>query len=343
MAYIFTRAELGEIPALYAIIKKRVKWMDDKGISQWNTTDYLNTYPIPYFEAHQKAGNLYVAKHSESNKICGVMVLMPFDTRWKGYDKFDAYYVHNFATDPAVRGLGSFMLTEAEKIAACHGKDYLRLDCPSHNEYLNNFYEKKSYISVGECIDGSYKGNRREKRLSSIRKDALELILSRSSYRGKFLSDSVPRNHLKLIVESGIAAPSGCNCQTPAFVIVDDDDKCCAIKKLFPRPSCITAPAFILVFTQQIPGIDGHFYNIEDYAAAIENMLLAIKALGYESCWYQGGVRSFADDFKALVQMPDNFRFVCLLPVGKAADEVLPQKNKKQFEERAWFNSFINQ
>lgn len=171
-------------------------------------------------------------------------------------------------------------------------------------------------------------------------KDVFDIIFSRSSYRGPFENTVVPRDDLELIVRAGIAAPSGCNCQTPVFVIVDDKDKLDAVKNLFPRPSCLTAPAFILVFTQEIPGIDGHLYNIEDYAAAIQNMLLAIKALGYESCWYQGGVRSCAEDFKALLGMPAQYRFVCLLPVGLAAETPTQVKGKKPFEDRAWFNSY---
>ena len=31
-------------------------------------------------------------------------------------------------------------------------------------------------------------------------------------------------------------------------------------------------------------------FAIQDYSAAIENMLLAIIALGYESCWYEGHI-----------------------------------------------------
>ena len=343
MAYVFKRAEQENIQDCFSIIEKRVNWMESNGIKQWNATDYLNTYPIAYFVAHQKAGNLYVYQDIEYDVILGLMVLMPFDTRWEGYEAFDSYFVHNFATDPSVKGIGKRMLYEAELLAEKHGKTYLRLDCPSHNVYLNNFYENNGYRYIGTCIDGPYRGNRREKKLKPIKKSVFDVIFSRSSYRGSFSSKPVPKEDLKLIVNAGIAAPSGCNCQTPAFVIVDDAEKCKCIKDAFPRPSIQSAPAFIMVFTQSIPGIDGHFYNVEDYAAAIENILLAIKALGYESCWYQGGVRSCAEVFRRLVGMPDIYTFVCLLPVGVAAEEASPIKTKKSFEERAWFNCYNRQ
>ena len=50
----------------------------------------------------------------------------------------------------------------------------------------------------------------------------IELILNRSSYRGKFRPDSVPREDLRAILEAGLAAPSGCNKQTTSLIAVDD-------------------------------------------------------------------------------------------------------------------------
>ena len=165
MNFEFLHAESEDIFAVFEIIKKRVAWMEKKGLRQWNATDYLNTYPIAYFEAHQKAGNLYVAKNTDTTTIHGVMVLMPSDPRWEGYNACDSYFVHNFATDTSTPDIGASMLLKAELTALRHDKSYLRLDCPFDNAYLNQFYESKGYRFVGECIDGPYRGNRREKKL----------------------------------------------------------------------------------------------------------------------------------------------------------------------------------
>lgn len=32
------------------------------------------------------------------------------------------------------------------------------------------------------------------------------------------------------------------------------------------------------------------YFAVQDYSAAIENMLLAIVELGYQSCWYEGHI-----------------------------------------------------
>lgn len=175
---------------------------------------------------------------------------------------------------------------------------------------------------------------------TSHHNETLSTIFSRSSYRGLFTGTPVPRHDLETILRAGIAAPSGCNRQTTAFVAVDDPDRVARIKQIFRRPSCDTAPAFILIFTREIPGVDGHNYNIEDFSAAVENMLLAIKSLGYESCWYQGGIRNCLESLRAVVRMPDPYRLICLLPVGVAAEPVSSAAEKKPFGQRAWFNEY---
>ncbi|MCI8597076.1 MAG: nitroreductase [Lachnospiraceae bacterium] len=168
----------------------------------------------------------------------------------------------------------------------------------------------------------------------------LETIFSRMSYRGAFKDTPVPREDLVTILKAGIAAPSGCNKQTTSFVAVDDEIVLNELKEIFSKPSCQSAPAWILVFTQEIVGVDGNYYHVQDYGAAMENMLLAIKSLGYETCWYEGNVRNCAEEIAEFVKAPEGCRLVCVLPVGIPSDELPPRKIKKAFEERAWFNKY---
>lgn len=168
----------------------------------------------------------------------------------------------------------------------------------------------------------------------------LKTIFSRASYRGIYKKTAVSREDLTVILKAGIAAPSGCNRQTVSFIAVDEEELLNQIKELFPRPSCKTAPALVLVFTKEIPGADGYCYNVQDYGAAIQNMLLAIKSMGYETCWYEGNIRACADQIAKLVNAPKDLKLVCLLPVGIPAEPAVPKSGKKTFEERAWFNRF---
>ena len=84
---------------------------------------------------------------------------------------------------------------------------------------------------------------------------------------------------------------------------------------------------------------------MQDYSAAIENMLLAANALGYESCWYEGHITDEDRiDLKLaeILGVTEDYKVVCFLPIGKAAQEPRPAPAKKPFEERAWFNGFGN-
>ncbi len=170
----------------------------------------------------------------------------------------------------------------------------------------------------------------------------LRLILSRRSYRGRYRPDAVPREHLAAIMRAGLAAPSGCNKQTTSLIAVDDPGTLKKLKAAIDPPVAETAPAMICVLTRRIIAYRDRCFATQDYAAAIENMLLAITALGYQSCWYEGHITDtdrIGDRLAKLLGVPDEYELVCVLPVGVAVDEAR-QPKKRAFEERAWFNRF---
>ena len=172
--------------------------------------------------------------------------------------------------------------------------------------------------------------------------NAIDSIRERHCYRGKYLNTPVPREDLVTIMEAGLAAPSGCNTQTTSLIAVDDAKVLKSLREVIPVPVGNTAPALICVLTQRLIAIADRCFAVQDYAAAIENMLLAITALGYQSCWYEGHITDkdrICDKMAAILNVPDTCQLVCFLPVGIAESEpVLPKK--KPFEERAWFNAF---
>ena len=120
--------------------------------------------------------------------------------------------------------------------------------------------------------------------------DVLEAISRRHSYRGKFHPVPVPRADLVTIMEAGLAAPSGCNMQTTSLLAIDDPEVLERLRAVITPPVCETAPAMICVLTQRINAYRDRCYAVQDYSAAIENMLLAITELGYSSCWVEGHI-----------------------------------------------------
>lgn len=170
----------------------------------------------------------------------------------------------------------------------------------------------------------------------------LDVINNRHSYRGEYEATPVPREDLIKIMQAGLAAPSGCNKQTTSLIAVDDKE---VLDKLFKviNPSVgETAPAMICVLTQRVNAYRDRCFAIQDYSAAIENMLLAIVELGYQSCWYEGHVTDedrIGYQMAQILNVPDEYELVCFLPVGVAKSES-KGPIKKSFEERAWFNAF---
>lgn len=170
----------------------------------------------------------------------------------------------------------------------------------------------------------------------------LNAIMERTSYRGIYKDISVPREDLIKIMEAGLAAPSGCNKQTTSLIAVDDPDLLHKLHEVINPKIGETAPAIICVLTQRIPAYRDKYYNVQDYSAAIENMLIAAVELGYQTCWIEGHVtdsdgigRKMAD----ILGVPDDYDLVCFLPIG-IAEQPLNHVNKKPFEERAWLNGF---
>ena len=172
--------------------------------------------------------------------------------------------------------------------------------------------------------------------------NTIETILARRSYRGRFKSAPIPREDLKTILEAGLAAPSGCNKQTTSLIAVDDPEVLARLRAVIDPPVAETAPAAICVLTRRIIAYRDRCFAVQDYSAAIENMLLAIETLGYRSCWYEGHITDtdrIGDRMAEILGVPEDYELVCFLPVG-VAEGAPTQPKKKAFAERAWFNRF---
>lgn len=118
--------------------------------------------------------------------------------------------------------------------------------------------------------------------------EAMEALLTRKSIR-KFTDKEIPREVITRVIEAGIRAPSGGNCQPWRFVIVTDKEKIRLFDPEAHQPWVENAPAVIVACanphdTWKSYGEDDHCY-ILDTSAAIQNMLLAIHALGLGGVW----------------------------------------------------------
>lgn len=174
--------------------------------------------------------------------------------------------------------------------------------------------------------------------------ELFEAIARRHSYRGIFKNQPVPRADLQRIVQAGIQAPSGKNEQTTTFIIVDDGALVAQIGAMHATNKAVqTAAAMIVCVIDRKPApiVGVHSFQVEDCAAAVENMLLAATALGYASVWTDAWLRAgdTADVIGKLLNVPASKIVRVLLPIG-VPEEAWQQRERKPLEERAWFNRY---
>lgn len=172
--------------------------------------------------------------------------------------------------------------------------------------------------------------------------DLFEAIEKRHSYRGGFKDSLVSKDDLKKIVESGLKAPTGKNVQPTTFVIVDDEAILEKIRAMHANNKAMQQCRAMITCVVNIdpePVYEGMSFEVEDCAAAVENMLLAITALGYASVWIDGWLRveSRAERISELLDVPEGKIIRVVLPVGVPTEEYR-RPEKKAFQERAWFN-----
>jgi nitroreductase len=174
--------------------------------------------------------------------------------------------------------------------------------------------------------------------------DLFEAIKKRHCYRGAFTDALVPREDLEKIVQTGLDAPSGKNCQTTRFVIVDDPQLLEQIGQMHPGNKAFQqAKAMIACIIDKRPEAiyEGFEFQVEDCAAAVENMLLAITALEYASVWVDGWLRpeNRNEIIGKLLGVPEDKIVRILLPIGVPAKEVRGPE-KMAFDERAFSNKY---
>ena len=171
--------------------------------------------------------------------------------------------------------------------------------------------------------------------------DLFKAIEKRHSYRGPFTDAKVPRKDIETIIDAGIRAPSGYNRQTTSFVAVDDPAVTRRIGEIMGNERVGVSPALIVVLMDTDDGGKDLYFGIEDYSAAVENILLATTALGYATVWIDGSLRreERARRIGELLGVPPRYEVRVVLPLG-VPEEEKRQNEKKPFSERAWYNSY---
>lgn len=162
----------------------------------------------------------------------------------------------------------------------------------------------------------------------------LQAILGRRSVF-RFTADEIDPATIEQILEAGRWAPSYTNTQPWTFIVVTDPAVKRQLSQLGVRITLFSegiqqAPVVIAVAVD--PRKDPlHF--VEDGSVATQNMAIAAHSLGLASYWVgvydrTNGRRSAERAVKKLLNLPEAYRVIALLPIGVPAYEPHASRNR---------------
>lgn len=172
-------------------------------------------------------------------------------------------------------------------------------------------------------------------------KDFLQLVTDRYSCRS-FSDMAVSREVILEVIEAARLAPSACNKQPWAFIVIDDLAEREVVIECYNREWIKSAQAFIVACGRNSEawhrGADNKDHTDIDVSIAIEHICLAATAAGLGSCW----VCNF--DMKRLregLNIPEELTPIAIIPLGYPAKDVTtPVKNRKTIEDIVKWGKF---
>jgi len=159
----------------------------------------------------------------------------------------------------------------------------------------------------------------------------VEVILSRRSIR-RYKRKPVPEDVMLKILEAGRMAPSANNRQPWRFIVVTDEK----LKPLLSWDRFIRDAAFVVVGCGYRGDEHSRKWSTIDTTIALQNMVLAAWSMGVGSCW----IGDFDEaKVKSLLDIPEDWKVVCLVSFGYPEDMPSPPR-KKSLSEVVSYNKF---
>ncbi len=160
--------------------------------------------------------------------------------------------------------------------------------------------------------------------------DMIKTMISRKSIR-RFSDKRVEKQDIKGILEAAMNAPSACNQQIWQFVVIDDAAILETLSQMHSGISFLkNAPLAILVCGEPEAAVLDYFWE-DDCAAATQNILLAVHALGLGATW--SGVNRKAPDMVAFIQstagIPTKYVPFSIIIIGHPDEE---RRNQDRYQ-----------
>ncbi len=145
--------------------------------------------------------------------------------------------------------------------------------------------------------------------------EVFEAVQRRKSIRS-YESKTIPAEVMDRILESARLSPSASNRQPWHFIVVKDTDMKKALSTGMFAKFLHEAPVIIVACGDEKASPN---WYVVDTTIATQTMVLAATAEGLGTCW----IGSFNEiDVKKLLDIPDGFRVIALLPIGYPRDKL---------------------
>jgi len=154
--------------------------------------------------------------------------------------------------------------------------------------------------------------------------DMLDIIFNRRSIRS-YAGEKISRQQLELLVKAGMAAPVARNERHLYFMVVDDPALLKQMEEGLPNAKMLSPAGHAVVVMSDVSRSYGGretAYWIQDCAAAAQNILIAVQALGLGACWTGVHPREERVLFlKECLHLPEEIVPLCVIAVGIPAQD----------------------
>ncbi|MBO8130591.1 MAG: nitroreductase family protein [Candidatus Marinimicrobia bacterium] len=152
---------------------------------------------------------------------------------------------------------------------------------------------------------------------------SIEYIFKRRSIR-KYLKKDVETEKIELILKAGMSAPSAHNIRPWQFIVIKKRNTLDKIAEFHPHGKMLSqSPMAIAVCGEHEKSTD---FWVQDCAAATENMLLSLPALGLGGVWI--GVYPNHHENKEildLIGIPKHITLFSIISIGYPDEEKPPK------------------
>lgn len=152
---------------------------------------------------------------------------------------------------------------------------------------------------------------------------ALSFIFARRSIR-QYRPGAIPESQIQDLLDAAMAAPSACAKDPWGFVVIQERGRLADIAAGLPNGAMLKdAAAGIVVCGDLRLAHDGQLsFLLQDCSAAVENLLLAARALGLGACWL--GVHPREEriaHLRRLLRIPNDVLPVAVISLGLPGEE----------------------